>query len=216
MNHTTAAILATLAFAAAVSQAQTTQQKQIPPELKRWLDMPDQTSTHAKNAPKRGIEDEDKDAWLDRLPESVQRGLGREPVHAKDAPKVVIEDEDKDAWLNRLPESVQRGLGREPVSRQIVPPAKYDRPYKGDLVFARLSTEADLSVICPKTAFRYKLACDFMSGKKADGTWERCQIFMVIDEVIVKAGFTPDAIYRHEQAHCNGWGTDHKGARLAP
>ena len=99
--------------------------------------------------------------------------------------------------------------------RQIAPPLKYDRPYTGDLIYVRLGTEADVRAICPKSNLPYKLGCAFMSGGKTkDGAYNRCQVFIVIDEVISRAGFTPDNIYRHEIGHCNGWPGSHEGARL--
>jgi hypothetical protein len=101
--------------------------------------------------------------------------------------------------------------------RQIAPPAKYDKPYTGNLIYARLSTEADVGMICPKSNLPYKLGCAFMSGGRTkDGAYNRCQVFIVIDAVIIKAGFTLDDIYRHEIAHCNGWSKDHEGAKFLP
>ena len=33
------------------------------------------------------------------------------------------------------------------------------------------------------------------------------------DKTIKAVGVIPAVVFRHEQGHCNGWGSDHKGAR---
>jgi hypothetical protein len=145
-----------------------------------------------------------EEGWFN-LPPSVMRaieaGERQESWHAKDPAKAKVD-----------PRGALSG-----AHRQLAPPAKYDRPYTGDLVYARLSTEADVSSICPKSNLPYKLGCAFMSGGKTkDGAYNRCQVFIVADTVIARAGFKLDDIYRHEIAHCNGWPPGHDGARLLP
>ena len=40
-----------------------------------------------------------------------------------------------------------------------------------------------------------------------------CAIVKVSDDQIRAAGYDPEVFMRHELGHCNGWGSDHKGAR---
>lgn len=122
---------------------------------------------------------------------------------------------------SRLDQSTSwlRGVSPTPpklASRQIVPPVEYDKPYEGQLVVTRVKTEREVENLCPKTAFPQKLACSYMKGRLASGSWEKCYMILVSDEIIRDAGFTPELVYRHEIGHCNGWGPEHWGARYAP
>jgi len=137
------------------------QPEQVPPELLKWLKLPN-------------------------------------PPDTQDTPKPVV-------------------LPPTEAEKYILPPARYDRPYLGELTVIRLASEADVTMWCPPTNLRFKLGCATHTKiKRENGSWTTCRIIMPVDSVIVAAGYTVDAVYRHEIAHCNGWGGDHKGARLAP
>ncbi len=127
--------------------------------------------------------------------------------------------EEPPQWLN-LPESVIKGLEGErniaKKDRRVVPPVEFDRPYSGWLKVERVKTEEDVVRVCPKTWFPIKLGCSYQYGARGKEGYDHCKIIVVADEVIKKAGYTPELVYRHEIGHCNGWPADHNGARIAP
>jgi hypothetical protein len=117
------------------------------------------------------------------------------------------------SWLKNLTPDPPR---QKAASRQILPPVEYDRPYPGQLVVTRVATEREVVNLCPKTAFPQKLGCSYMKDRMPDGSWAKCFVIMVADDIIAAAGFTPEIVSRHELGHCNGWAGDHWGARFAP
>src|SRR5262249_26439165 len=49
--------------------------------------------------------------------------------------------------------------------------------------------------------------------------WPRgasCEIVMLADDEIIKAGYFPQIVRRHEESHCGGWPKNHPGQRLIP
>ena len=102
------------------------------------------------------------------------------------------------------------------ASQRLLPPLEYDRPYTGGLVVMKLESNEDVLLICPQvTKVPVKACAQHTLVKRKDGSWTHCTIYMPVDSVIISAGYKPDTIYRHELGHCNGWGDDHKGARVA-
>ena len=101
------------------------------------------------------------------------------------------------------------------ADQRILPPVQYDRPYNGQLLVMKLASNKDAELICPPTTFPVKACAVHPMTKRKDGSWTSCVIYMPVDAVILEAGYTPDAVYRHELGHCNGWADDHKGARVA-
>jgi len=89
----------------------------------------------------------------------------------------------------------------------VLPPAEYDHPYKGQLTWQMARDQQQVRDICPESKFALgALACSLRYPNS-------CMIVIVRDDEIKKAGFPPDLIKRHEIGHCNGWSSDHKGAR---
>lgn len=125
----------------------------------------------------------------------------------------------KKGWLD-IPSWVEKlgpnGIDHKKALRQILPPVEYEKPYLGKLTITRLATEKEISAVCPKTKYPYKLGCAQHSGPKPDGSYTVCRIIIVFDSVIAKANLSFNDVFRHELAHCNGWGGDHWGARMAP
>jgi hypothetical protein len=92
-------------------------------------------------------------------------------------------------------------------AQNVIPPAEYDHPYKGEVKIWRSASQDEIKSKCPPSAFPYHLGC---GGPRSSG---ECHILMADDETIRKHGWTPEIVLRHEIGHCNGWPVDHKGAR---
>jgi hypothetical protein len=90
----------------------------------------------------------------------------------------------------------------------LLPPVEYDRPYIGDLQ-VRQVPESEVAKMCPPTSLPNKLGCSYPAPERG-----YCRIIMATDDEIYAAGLTPEVVWRHELGHCNGWGKDHKGARV--
>lgn len=91
---------------------------------------------------------------------------------------------------------------------KLMPPAEYDHPYAGRLTVTRVDSQAKVRELCTNAQFHPQvgaLAC----SRRVDSD---CFIIIAPDDVILKAGFPPDVIKRHEIAHCNGWSGEHKDA----
>jgi hypothetical protein len=90
----------------------------------------------------------------------------------------------------------------------LLPPAEYDHPYTGRSLEIQRTTPAEIVIQCPATARSSvgALACAFPLT-------DSCTVVMVDDDLLRKAGFTPELVLRHELGHCNGWSGDHEGAR---
>jgi len=88
-----------------------------------------------------------------------------------------------------------------------LPPLEYDHPYKGKLNVVTVGA-AVMRRACPRTSLPITLACSFAEK-------DECLIIMLEDHLIVKSGWTPEIVYRHERGHCLFWPGDHKGSRMA-
>jgi len=96
------------------------------------------------------------------------------------------------------------GVGAYPS--EILPPARYDHPYNGEVIATEISNEPRLRKICEGFGSIFTqpvaIACAFtLCGK--------CFIFSIPDADIKAWGHTLETVLRHERAHCNGWPPDH-------
>ena len=94
------------------------------------------------------------------------------------------------------------------AGERLVPPKEYDHPFAGELIVATAFDQDDVRAMCPSAKFPPlgALGCAPHIGPK------RCRIVLAPDADIIKAGFPPDLVRRHEIAHCNGWPDNHPGA----
>jgi hypothetical protein len=85
-----------------------------------------------------------------------------------------------------------------------LPPVEYDKPYEGRLVVTRAENQDGVRELCSRAVFRgHALGC---ARRLEEGV---CEIVLGYKTV----GVIPAIVFRHERGHCNGWGSDHKGAR---
>lgn len=102
----------------------------------------------------------------------------------------------------------------DPKTVLVRPPAKYDHPYKGDLTITYTSMKHVKEMCPPVQAGFPPIGCSYYDGYRPDyPTNTYCKIILAHDEEIRAVGWEPNTIYRHEQAHCNGWPANHPGAR---
>ena len=99
----------------------------------------------------------------------------------------------------------------EPHTYYLIPPAEYDRPYKGELVVQIARDEDHVRELCPRAVFSPRTGALGCMKTRTEDVY--CRIVMAPDDVIKAAGFPPELVKRHEIGHCNGWPADHKGAR---
>jgi hypothetical protein len=91
---------------------------------------------------------------------------------------------------------------------RLIPPKEYDRPFSGTVIIVPARDQDHVRKLCPRAAFNPDfpaLACTYREATV-------CRIVMAPDADIIKAGFPPALVKRHEIAHCNGWAADHWGA----
>jgi hypothetical protein len=89
-----------------------------------------------------------------------------------------------------------------------LPPVEYDKPYEGRLIVTRAESQDGVRELCSGAVFRgHALGC---RRRLEEG---ECEIVLASDETIKAVGVIPAVVFRHERGHCNGWGSDHKGAR---
>jgi len=100
------------------------------------------------------------------------------------------------------------GYASPPTWVKLLPPEEFDHPFDGTVSVWIVTQDHIRRHHCPRAKFSMgvALAC----SQKIAGT---CYIFKVPDDEIKQIGFDPDIVMRHEIGHCNGWGSDHKGAR---
>jgi hypothetical protein len=92
---------------------------------------------------------------------------------------------------------------------QFLPPEEFDRPFDGRVVIQLARDQDEVRKLCPGMIFTMEpLGCSFRIRGLA-----LCAIVKVSDDQIRAAGYDPEVFMRHELGHCNGWGSDHKGAR---
>src|SRR5262249_46223249 len=94
--------------------------------------------------------------------------------------------------------------------RTLIPPAEYDRPYKGALtVHVNQLQQNMLQAGQCKLAFpgQFLFACNTIRPGYG------CTIWMAPESEIVARGLTWELVMRHEIGHCNGWPADHAGGR---
>jgi hypothetical protein len=88
----------------------------------------------------------------------------------------------------------------------VMPPLEYDYPYSGTLTVIR-AHRGMLERLCPKDLIAAHIGCNYRYAKSNE-----CHVYITKDELLAGTGWTYEIIFRHEVAHCNGWGGDHKGA----
>jgi hypothetical protein len=101
----------------------------------------------------------------------------------------------------------------KPRPAWILPPVEYDHPYtEGKLWVIVVDSQADVRDKCESTRLLdVAIAC---SHQKSDPSIKGCRIVIANKEIIEAAGYTYEAVMRHEIGHCNGWPGDHPNARL--
>src|SRR5262249_25631909 len=93
-----------------------------------------------------------------------------------------------------------------------MPPAEYDKPYTGELIIRRLTTEQDVRDACPKA---FKASQTRFSGCTVRKE-TRCEFYIASDRALKALGMSYALVLRHELAHCNGWPWDHPGGKKVP
>jgi hypothetical protein len=95
------------------------------------------------------------------------------------------------------------------AGERLLPPKEFDHPFAGKLIVLTAFDQDDVRRLCPDSKFSPTigaLGCAPGIGPK------RCRIVLAPDADIIKAGFPPELVKRHEIAHCKGWPADHRGA----
>jgi hypothetical protein len=94
-----------------------------------------------------------------------------------------------------------------PTRSRPLPPTQYDYPYGGRLNVTTMASQEAVRERCPSTrGLPVALAC---SRHNVTNCW----IVIADDATITAAGVNPTIVRRHEIGHCNGWPSDHAGAR---
>jgi hypothetical protein len=96
------------------------------------------------------------------------------------------------------------------VRAPVIPPHKYDHPYPGRVTIARIDST---SLPCRPNSMSTSLGCAFLEDLDKKGNYhdaekeagKECYIYLASDDEIKEAGYTPNAMLRHEMAGCNGW-----------
>jgi hypothetical protein len=87
-----------------------------------------------------------------------------------------------------------------------LPPAEFDHPFEGVIIYRVVKTADEIGMFCDAGA--RALAC---AQRSSDG--RSCLIIKLPDEKIEATGVPVWVVMRHEIGHCNKWGADHAGAR---
>ena len=95
------------------------------------------------------------------------------------------------------------------AGERLVPPKEYDHPFAGELIVLTAFDQDDVRRLCPNAKFSSTIGA---LGCAPDIGPKRCRIVLAPDADIIKAGFLPEMVRRHEIGHCNGWPADHRGA----
>ena len=93
-------------------------------------------------------------------------------------------------------------------NKHVLPPIEFDRPYTGYLTLRIAKDIEEVKLLCDLPVAR-ALACSF--GRGAD----RCAIVILPAAELLRLGWNPWHVLRHELGHCNGWRADHPGERIA-
>jgi hypothetical protein len=145
--------------------------------------------------------------------------FGRTHIEKAVAKPTEAKPPTEELTLKQMFDRLDAALARAAMPKgpqRLMPPAKYDHAYRGELSVTYVESQKDIVRLCPKTGFALKLGCAYMtSPQAADGAYAKCRVILVDDGVVRAGGHLPETVYRHEIAHCNGWPDDHAGARLA-
>jgi hypothetical protein len=89
----------------------------------------------------------------------------------------------------------------------ILPPEEFDRPYGGELVIVRVDSPDLLIPYCRNPSGKVLGCAEYKHLDK------KCIIYLIPDGFYTSVGYDPNDVFRHEVAHCNGWPSNHPGAR---
>jgi hypothetical protein len=106
------------------------------------------------------------------------------------------------------PAATQSTSAAAVAGERIVPPPEYDHPFAGELTVFTARNQDEVRAACPRTQFPPMGALGCAPYIRPG----RCHIVLAPDADIIKVGFPPELVRRHEIAHCNGWHADHRGA----
>ena len=84
-----------------------------------------------------------------------------------------------------------------------LPPAEFDREYKGQLVVTKFNDYSLIRMICKDTP--NAIACSYRTYKVATGAPISCLI------MLGPKAHDDERALRHEIGHCNGWWTSMRG-----
>jgi len=91
----------------------------------------------------------------------------------------------------------------------ILPPKRYDKPFRGNVVENTARDKDDLTELCwPNPLAAKALGCSihFSYSPQGPGT---CYIYIADEFTLFWWKVSADAVRRHEIAHCLGWPADH-------
>src|SRR5262249_60305150 len=89
-------------------------------------------------------------------------------------------------------------------ARAILPPEEFDHPYAGRLIHIKNADEVRMRELCSLPKDFRVLGCA-VPPSHAMGKPGQCTVATAPDDRARADGETPDQLYRHERAHCNGW-----------
>jgi hypothetical protein len=90
--------------------------------------------------------------------------------------------------------------------RATLPPPEFDYEYKGQMIVTKWNDYSLIRHIC-KDIVPPAVACSYRTYELDTGKPVSCLI------ILGPLVWDDPRTLRHEIAHCNGWGADHKGAR---
>jgi hypothetical protein len=94
-----------------------------------------------------------------------------------------------------------------------IPPEQFDRFFEGKIILIKVDAQEKLREHCSSIFSLDLIACAKRCANCATPT---CTIAILEDAPLRAAGLTTQTVMRHEIGHCNGWGSDHQGAREIP
>jgi hypothetical protein len=108
---------------------------------------------------------------------------------------------DKSPWYG-VPTTPVQAPALKPIS---LPPPEFDHEYKGQMIVTKWNDYSLIRLICKDIPTA--IACSYRVHNSVTGKDISCLIMlgpMVHDD---------KRALQHEIGHCNGWGSDHAGAR---
>jgi len=87
-------------------------------------------------------------------------------------------------------------LGPAVLDGMILPPKEFDHEYIGGRLLVTRTDEEGIAANCGRIS---QTGCAYFI------TGETCFVWIVDDYILDYQGYSYDAVFRHERAHCNGW-----------